>query len=138
MCHSINLEKCKKECNILFKLFWYKVVHRKLRLLNLLVEFVLSLELSTGTKQTGPGIFIAEVFLLARDWVRMCLKDNNNNNGSGLFTESLFSQASSWAIVCVIMTCTTMQIFHVPHKNSERSICNYIVLLWIFWRMKYQ
>ena len=58
----------------MFKLFWYKVVHRKLKLLNLLVDFVLSLEPTTETTQTGPGIFIAEVFLLARE-VRMCLKD---------------------------------------------------------------
>ena len=59
------------------------------------MDYVLSLELTTETTQTGPGIFIAEVFLLARE-VRMCLKDTIiRNNGSGLFTESLFSQASS-------------------------------------------
>ena len=60
--------------NPVFKLFWYKVVHRKIKLLNLLVDYVLSLELTTETTQTGPGIFIAEVFLLARE-IRMCLKD---------------------------------------------------------------
>ena len=60
--------------NPVFKLFWYKVVHRKIKLLNLLVDYVLSLELTTETTQTGPGIFTAEVFLIARE-VRMCLND---------------------------------------------------------------
>ena len=46
----------------------------KLKLLNLLVDFGLSLEPTAETTQTGPGIFIAEVFLLARE-VRMCLDD---------------------------------------------------------------
>ena len=46
----------------------------KLKLLNLLVDFGLSLEPTTETTQTGPGIFIAEVFLQARE-VRMCLDD---------------------------------------------------------------
>lgn len=35
--------------------------------------FVLSLELTTETTQTGPGIFIALVFLLARE-IKMCLR----------------------------------------------------------------
>ena len=58
---------------ILFKFFWNKVfVHRKLKLLNFLVDFVFSWELTTETPQIGPGIFIAQVFVLAREV--LCLK----------------------------------------------------------------
>ena len=38
------------------------------------MDYVLSLELTTETTQIGLSIFIAEVFLLARE-VRMCLND---------------------------------------------------------------
>ena len=50
----ITLEKCKKECNIV-------------KITQFPGGFVLSLELTTETTQTGPGIFIAQVFLLARE-----------------------------------------------------------------------
>ena len=65
LCFHNSYEKCKKECNMLLKLFWYKVlVHSKLKLLNFLVDSVLMIEMSqinvfchrgyTGLPTVGP------------------------------------------------------------------------------------